>query len=283
MSLIYYVNGEYVPADRAVLPINDLGIVRGYGVFDALRTYDRKPFHLRAHVERLFTSAASIRLDLPWSVVEIEQIVHDLLARNYEADPSLGDFQVRIKATGGPSESYFVPEGNPSLAIVLVPIKPRDADLYARGGRVVTMEMDRFMPTVKSLNYIDAVMASREATAAGAVETLYRTSDGLVTEGTRTSFFLVKGEQVFTAKDAVLDGITRRVVCELVTEHFDLQVIDLRYDAIPTMDEALLVGTGKEILPIVQIDEVTIGDGVPGSVATRLMALFEEYIKSYNQ
>lgn len=280
-GLIYYVNGEYVAAEKAALPINDLGIVRGYGVFDALRTYNRKPFHLRAHVERLFTSAASIRLELTWSVAEVEQLVHDLLAHNYERSPELGDVQIRIKTTGGPSENYFTPEGNPSLAIVLLPIKPRDTDLYARGGRLVTMEMDRFMPTVKSLNYIDAVMVSQEAAAAGAVETVYRTSDGLVTEATRSSLFLVKGSHVLTAKDAVLDGITRRVVCELAREHFALEVTDLRYDEIASMDEALLVGTGKEVLPIVQIDEMMVGDGVPGPVTTQLMTLFEEYVTNF--
>jgi len=91
-------------------------------------------------------------------------------------------------------------------------------------------------------------MAAQEATAAGGIEALYRTSTGLVTEGTRASFFLVKGNQVLTAKDAVLDGITRQVVCELASKHFELVRTDLPYDSIADMDEAMLVGTGKESL-----------------------------------
>lgn len=280
-SLIYYVNGEYVPAESASLPIHDLGIVRGYGVFDVLNTYNRSPFHLRAHVERLQNSAASIRLDLPWSTAELEQLVHDLLARNYEANPALGEVAVRLIATGGSSANLFSPEQKPSLAILLVPMGPRDETLYAQGGHLITVEVERFMPTVKSLNYIGAIMAAQEADAVGAVEALYRTRDGLVTEATRSSFFLVKDNQVLTAKDAVLDGITRRVVCELANAHFDLVATDLAYDSISAMDEAFIVGTGKEILPIVQIDEVTVGSGNPGPVTKRLMLLFQEYVQSY--
>ena len=281
-NLICYINGEYVPADIAALPINDLGIVRGYGVFDVLNTYDRKPFHLRAHIERLQRSAASIKLTLPWSTEELEQAVHDLLAHNYAAFPELGDVAVRVIATGGPSSTLFTPEQNPSLAILLSPLAPRDEALYARGARLVTVEMDPYMPEVKSLNYIGAIMAAQEATAAGGIEALYRTTDGLVTEGTRASFFMVKDNQVLTAKkNAVLDGITRRLVCELADKHFELVMTDLPYASIPDMDEAMLVGTGKEVLPIVEIDDMVIGDGAPGPVTNALIGLFKEYVVNY--
>jgi len=282
-NLFCYVNGTYVPADIAALPMNDLGIVRGYGVFDVLRTYNRKPFHLHAHIERLQKSAAAIKLTLPWPIDELEQTVQDLLAHNYAAFPELGNVSVRVIATGGPSSTFFTPEQKPSLAILLSPIAPRDEALYARGARLVTVEMERYMPGVKSLNYIGAIIAAQEATAAGGIEALYRTPDGLVTEGTRASFFLVKGNQLLTAKDAVLDGITRRVICELAEKHFKVVVTELPYVSIPEMDEAFVVGTGKEVLPIIEIDEMMVGDGVPGPVTQKLMTLFQEYVTDYCQ
>lgn len=280
-NLTFYVNGEYVPAASAALPLGDLGIVRGYGVFDVLATYNHKPFHLDSHLARLRRSAAAIGLDIPWSEAELTQTVTDLLAHNFAQNPELGEVAVRIIVTGGQSSNLFTPQQQPSLAILIDPMNARDESLYERGAKLVTVEMERYLPGVKSLNYIGAIMAAQIATAAGGIEALYRTADGRVTEGTRASFFLVKGNQVLTAKDEVLEGITRNIVCELASKHFDLHMTDLKYDELATVDEAMLVGTGKEVLPIVQIDDITIGDGKPGPVTKHMIALFHEYVEDY--
>ena len=280
-NLIFYVNGEHVPAERAALPINDLGIVRGYGVFDVLATYNHKPFHLDSHLARLERSAASIDLEIPWSAAELTQTIVALLEQNFDANPDLGDVAIRIIVTGGPSSNLFTPQQKPSLAILIDPLKSRDESLYEKGAKLVTVEMERFMPGVKSLNYIGAIMAAQVASEAGGIEALYRTHDGRVTEGTRASFFLVKDNQILTSKDEVLEGITRNVVCELASKHFELVLTDLRYDELANMDETMLVGTGKEVLPIVQIDEFTIGDGRPGPITKQLITLFREYVDAY--
>ena len=204
-NLIFYVNGEYVPAEQASLPVGDLGLIRGYGVFDVLRTYKRTPFQLREHVERLQRSARSILITPPWSTEQIESIVHETLARNYAANPELGDLAIRLVLTGGPSKNGFTPENRPSLMVMLIPAGPRDEELYAKGGCLITVQMDRFKPTVKSLNYIGAIMAMQQATAADAIEALYRTEDGLVTEGTRTSASAV--EPTRRAASAAVGGV----------------------------------------------------------------------------
>ncbi|MEM7133138.1 MAG: aminotransferase class IV [Chloroflexota bacterium] len=280
-KLVCYVNGEFVPAEKAALPLNDLGIVRGYGVFDVLNTYHRKPFHMRDHILRLERSAASIRLDLPWTVEEIEQIIGELLNRNFDANPDLGDVAIRVIATGGPSENLFTPQQRPSLAILISPFTPPDEVLYMEGAYLISVEMQRFMAEVKSLNYIDAIMASQVAADEGAIETLYRTPDGRITECTRCSFFLVKDRQLLTADSEVLDGITRNVVCALAQGHFELASTELYYDSLIAMDEAFIVGTGKEVLPIVRIDDVTIGSGRPGPVTKQLMSLYQEYVAQF--
>ncbi|MEZ4710370.1 MAG: aminotransferase class IV [Caldilineaceae bacterium] len=279
-NLIFYVNGEYVPADQAVLPVGDLGLIRGYGVFDVLRTYKRTPFQLREHVERLQRSARSILITPPWSSEQLEAIVQETLARNYAANPQLGDLSIRLVLTGGPSSNGFTPENRPSLMVTLIPVGPRDEELYAKGGRLVTVQMERFKPTVKSLNYLGAIMAMQEATAKGAIEALYRTEDDLVTEGTRTSFLVVQGDRIITAPDLVLEGITRQVVMEIASDRWEVAREPIRYSDLPQVDEAMLVGTGKEVLPIVQIDDIQIGDGRPGPVTRELMQLMDAYIAS---
>jgi branched-chain amino acid aminotransferase len=279
-SLVYYVNGEYVPAQRASLPLNDLGLVRGYGVFDVLRTYDHRPFKLREHVQRLQKSAASIGIDAPWSTQELEQLVHETLRRNYDANPDLGDVNVRLVLTGGPSDNCFTPQRTPSLAIMISPVPPRDEALYARGAKLITVDLERFMPTVKSLNYISAIMGAARAQEAGAVEALYRTGDGFVTEGTRTSFFVVQDGRLITSSQAILDGITRRVVMEIAADRFEVVVEPISYAQLGAVDEAILVGTTKEVLPIVQIDDIQIGDGRPGPVTRELAQIFRAYVNA---
>ena len=275
---IFYVNGKFVSEDQASLPANDLGIVRGYGVFDVLRTYQRIPFKLIEHVERLKSSAASLQIDTPWSVEELEALANDTLKRNYEAMPELGDVTIRFVVTGGPSDNCFTPHQTPSLMIMIAPVASKDALLYETGARVISVSLDRFMPTVKSLNYIGAILAMKEATQSGAVEAIYQTADGLVTEGTRTSFFVVRNNQLLTAQSAVLNGITRNIVMELAATLMPVLQQDVRYDELSSVDEAILVGTTKEVLPIVQVDDIVIGDGRPGPVTRQLMALFDAHV-----
>lgn len=277
-ELIYYVNGNFMNASSASLPLNDLGLIRGYGVFDVLRTYNRVPFRLRAHVERLQKSGRDILIESPWSTDEIGRIVHETLARNYADNANLGDVNVRLVLTGGPAEDGFTPSNKPSLMVMLLPVSEKDAALYASGGRLITVEMERFMPQVKSLNYITAIMAARQAQEAGAVEALYRTEDGFVTEGTRTSFFVVQGERLITSSHPILDGITRRVVMEIGADRLEVAEEPISYAQLRSVDEAILVGTTKEVLPIVQIDEIQIGNGKPGPVTRELMRMFEAYV-----
>ena len=275
---LFCINGEFVPAETASLPVTDLGLIRGYGVFDVLRTYNRIPFKLREHVARLQKSGRAIHIESGRSNEEIEEMVLELLARNYAADPTLEDVFVRLVLTGGSSSNGFTPEQKPSLIIMFLPAGAADKERFKNGGRLFTVEAERFLPAVKSLNYITAILAAEEAAAAGASEALYRTTDGYVTEGTRTSFFVVRGNKLITSSHPVLDGITRRVVMEIGADRFEVAEEPIAYADLRSVDEAILVGTGTEILPIVQIDDIQIGDGNPGPVAQELIQQFRAYV-----
>lgn len=275
---IYYVNGAFVPADQATLPVNDLSIVRGYGVFDYTRSYRGKPFKLHEHLLRLERSAQAIELPLPWSTAELTQIVQETFDRNGYPDAG-----IRIVVTGGPAPDFMTPQGKPSLLVMITPITSSPAQAQAQGVKIVTVETERIMPTVKSINYMGAVMAVEAAKAQGAVEAVYRTKAGLVTEGTRANLFAFKGRQLLTAKAEVLAGITRAVVLEIAEDEFEIVEGPLPYADLVNgeVDEVFITSSTKEILPVVQIDHSPIGNGKPGPLTQKLIELFHTYVDSY--
>lgn len=272
---LYYVNGNYMPAAEAALPLNDLGLVRGYGVFDLLRTYDGMPFKLREHVERLERSAQAIGLELPGSVDEIEAIARETYRRN-----SLANATIRIVVTGGASPNFMTPQGRPSLVVMVEPVAPNPPEEYEHGARLISVEMARFLPRVKSLNYIGAIMAMKEADRAGAVEALYCDAAGEVSECTRSNFFAFYGDRLVTPRDNVLLGITRAVVMEIAADSFEVVESALRYDEVLAADELFITSSTKEILPIVQVDQQRIGQGRPGPRTQRLGDLFRAYVRA---
>jgi branched-chain amino acid aminotransferase len=268
-----YVNGAFVPMSEAALPINDLGIVRGFGVFDLLRTYGLSPFRLDEHLARLEASAAQIGLALPWSRAELTAIVQETYARN-----PIPDASIRIVVTGGPSRTMMMPEGKPSLLVMVQPIAPYGADVYTRGAKTTTTLIERTMATVKSLNYIGAIVAMQRAAPQGAVEALYLDGQDRLTEGTRANLFVVRHGEVITPRDGVLKGITRQVVLELAAQEFVVVEGPIHYRDLQSVDEAFLTSTTKEVLPVVQIDDHQIGNGRPGPVTQRLMELFHAHV-----
>lgn len=272
-SYVYYVNGEYLPAEQASLGLNDLGLVRGYGVFEVLRTYGARPFGLRAHLERLQKSAAQIDLALPWSLDEIEKTVEATLAHNNPTDVT-----IRIIVTGGTSSSFLIPEDRPSLLVMLAPIKPYAEQLYQKGAALITVDYPRFMPTVKSLNYVTAIMGQRKARSAGAIEALYCNAQGLITECTTSNFFILRGDRLITPVVDVLPGITRAAVLELAGDLFQIVERPIYRNELAMVDEAFITSTTKEIMPIVRIDEQVIGDGCAGQCTQRLLQLFRASI-----
>ncbi len=270
---LYYVNGAFVPASQAALQLDDLGLVRGYGVFEVLRTYGTRPFGLRAHLERLQRSAAQIELDLPWSLAELESIVETTLARN---DPT--DVTIRIIATGGSSSSFLTPEDRPSLLVMLAAVKPTPEQQYRDGAALITFDCPRFMPTVKSLNYITAIMGQRRARAAGAIEALHCDAQGMISECTTSNFFIFRGDRLITPVLDVLPGITRAAVLELADDLFEIDQRPIHRSELALADEAFITSTTKEIMPIVRIDEQIIGDGVVGARTRRLLQLFRSAV-----
>lgn len=271
-ELIYYLDGNFVPAAEAMIPLGDLGVVRGYGVFDFLRTYNGRPFHLMDHLLRLKSSADQIGLKLPLELEEIADVVRQTLAHN-----DLPEANIRLVVTGGVSSNYFTPDGPGTLAVMVTPTTAYPQSYYTEGTKVVTTEMGRELASVKSLNYIGAIMAMREAAKEGAVEAIYVDQEGQISEGTRSNFFVVKDGVIITSKDDVLFGVTRNVLIEVATQAFDVVERPITLADLAEADEAFLTSSTKEVMPVVQVDEIVIGDGRVGPVSQQLLTLFRAY------
>jgi branched-chain amino acid aminotransferase len=266
---VTYVNGQYVNADEAVLPINDLAVIRGFGAFDFLRTYGGKPFRLTANIERLRRSCALITLPFPWSNEEIADIVYETLRRN-----DLPEANIRILVTGGVSPDFFNPTGESTLAVMVAPLRPLAPEIYEKGAKAVTVRMDRIVHGAKSINYIPGIIAMNQARAANAIEALYLNANDDVLEGTTTNLFIVKNGTLITPEDTVLPGITRNVVLELTEGEIPTEIRAIPRSELYGADEAFITASNKQIVPIVQVDDATIGAGVPGPITRRVMELF---------
>lgn len=271
---ICYLNGKYVAFEQACLPLNDLGIVRGYGVFDFLRTYNGVPFKLREHVQRLQNSAKIIGLSLPWSTEEIEAITQDTLEKN-----NLPEANIRIVVTGGSSADFITPLGQPSLMVIVTPVSKFPGEYYEQGVKVITAQIERFLPTAKSLNYISAIGALQKAKLTNAVEALYINQQGHVLEGTTTNFFVFRESQLITPKEGILNGITKDVVLEIAKNKFEIVEQPIYYSDLSSCDEAFITATNKEIMPVVQVDELHISKGKPGEKTQLIMELFHNYTR----
>ena len=271
MEPIFYVNGEYAPESKALLGATDIGLLRGYGVFDFTITYDRKPFRLRDHLDRLWNSARIIGLILPWSKEELEDLVYKTLDMNPE-----GEKGIRIVVTGGQSNDTFLPSGKPSLIIIVKPVKEYPKKYYTEGVKVITYQGKREIPEAKTLNYITPVRALGLARAMGAEEAIY-TSEGLLYECMACSLFTVLNGVILTAGNEVLDGITRRTILEVIEGEIPVKYRFVRVSEIPNLNEAFLTSSSHGVMPIMQIDETVIGEGKRGPITERVMKLFQDY------
>ena len=273
---VYYVDGTFVAQEAAVLPVGDLAILRGYGVFDFLRTYGRRPFHLDAHIRRLQNSARLIQLACPWSHSELTGIVDETMKRN-----DYPESNIRLLITGGDSDDSITPGSRPRLLVMVTPVKEFPGTWYEDGVQIITSNISRYIPGAKSIDYIRAIIALNNARAAGAIESVYVDGKGQVLEGTTSNLFAVSEGQLITSSVDVLPGVTRDVVLDLTAAEFKPELRLVKKEEILAADELFLTSSNKEVLPVTRVDGVSIGSGRPGVVTKRIMKLFDDYTKEY--
>lgn len=275
---IYNINGEFVTSDQANISIHDLAIMRGYGVFDFLRTYNKIPFHLDDHIKRLERSASLLGLKIQTPTLEIKNLVTETLARNNHQESN-----IRIVVTGGISSDNLMPEGKNQLLIMVSELKKLPETFYLDGIAVITNHVDRFLPGAKTINYIPGILSLKEAKKRGAIESLYVDRQGNILEGTTSNFFAILGRTLVTPPESrILPGITRQVILRFAKSLSKMEVRDIHKDEIRLMDEAFITASNKEIIPVVSIDNIAIGNSDPGKVTQAIMKQFADYTVNYS-
>jgi branched-chain amino acid aminotransferase len=280
-----YVDGKYYDEKAARISVFDHGLLYGDGVFEGIRAYHGRVFKLKEHVERLFSSGRSILLSIPLDARQVAEAVLETCRRN-----KLSDGYIRLVVTRGVGTLGLNPNrcANPSIIIIAGKIQLYPPEFYKRGMEIITVATTRNLhnalnPAIKSLNYLNNIMAKIEANNAGYEEAIMLNAEGFVAECTGDNLFIVKAGQLYTPplSAGALYGITRRVVMEIASESgIGVSEPNLtRYDLF-NADECFLTGTGAEIVPVVKIDGRVIGSGKPGPVTQKLVAQYHSLTKA---
>jgi branched-chain amino acid aminotransferase len=176
------------------------------------------------------------------------------------------------------SEDGILPSGKPTLLVLITPLPERDTERFAKGYKLITTHFQRVSPEAKTTSYVSAVRALKEAARQGAEDALFVNEQGQVMEATRSNFFIFKGDTLITPRDEVLIGITRNVVLQLARGHFNVEERPILFEELAQADEAFVTASSKEIVPVVQIDGLVIGNGKPGPRTTELEQRFIEMV-----
>lgn len=285
MSLQIYLSGKLVPQEQAVVSVFDHGLLYGDGVFEGIRVYGSKVFLEQEHVDRLYESALSIRLEIPLSPEEMIQAVRDTVAAN-----NITDGYVRLVVTRGAGTLGIDPQrtSNPQVVIIADSISLYPQELYDNGLKLITASTIRnhsaaLSPRIKSLNYLNNILAKIEGTDAGTVEALMLNHKGEVAECTGDNIFIVKNGVLKTPppEAGILEGLTRNAVIGLARNaEIEVQEIPLVRHDIFTADECFLTGTAAEVIAAVSLDGRTIGTGKPGPVTGDLLERFRNLTSS---
>lgn len=284
--MLIFIDGDFFSPNDAKISVFDHGFLYGDGVFEGIRCYNGNVFLLDEHLERLYDSAKSLMLKIPIPIEEMKQNVLETLRRN-----KLSEGYVRLIVTRGIGDLGLDPDKcpNPSVIIIADKIQLYPEHFYEDGLEIVTVSVRRsnpeaINPRIKSLNYLNNILAKIEAKQSGAFEALMLSHDGFVAECSGDNIFLVKNEVIITPPShlGILEGVTRNSVITLAQEAgFQVEErIFTRHD-IYIADECFLTGTAAEVIPVVKLDRRVIGEGKPGIVTQKLIAAFRHFANNF--
>jgi branched-chain amino acid aminotransferase len=276
-----FIDGKFVDEKKAVVSVFDHGLLYGDGVFEGIRAYNGRVFKLKEHVERLFFSAKAILLKIPMSQKAVADAVRETCRRN-----GIRDGYIRLVVTRGAGTLGLDPNRckNPQVIIIADKIQLYPKAFYEKGLDIVTVPTTRnhpnaVNPAIKSLNYLNNILAKIEAINAGCIEAIMLNAEGFVAECTGDNIFMMKGGRLLTPPFAAgaLQGITRGVVLDIARE-MGVEVAEpnlTRYDLF-NADECFITGTAAEVVPVVKIDGRPVANGRPGKMTKKFMAAYHQ-------
>lgn len=282
MEEIVYLNGSLLPLSQARLSPLDYGFLYGYGLFETMRAYSGRIFRLEKHLARLSRSAKLLGIDLKSDIPDLEKALYNTLQAN-----NLSNARIRLTLSGGEGEPVpdLLPQ-NPTVIIVARRYTPYPPQVYEQGFKAIVSRIRRNTQSpasvIKSLNYLDNLLARRETKLAGADEAILLNEQGFLAEGSMSNIFLVSDNTLLTPSEdsGILPGITREVILELAPS-IDMKTIERKIDLKELLqaEEAFFTNSLIEIMPLTQVDEQNIGLGRAGAVTQRLIAAYKELVE----
>lgn len=278
---LIYLNGSLVPKEEAVISIYDHGFLYGDGVFEGIRIYEGNVYKLTEHVNRLYESAHSIMLQIPHTKQEMTDIIVDTVEKN-----KVMNAYIRVVVSRGPGDLGLDPRNceAPTVIVIVEELAIYAKELYENGLKVASVpnrrsSPDVLNPQIKSLNYLNNILVKLSSVQSGADEALILNNQGFVTEGSADNIFIVKNDVIKTPPVylGALEGITRNAIIEIIKEKgYSFEEVPFTLHDVYIADEVFLTGTAAEVIPVVIVDERSIGNGKPGIITSELLQAFRE-------
>ncbi len=267
-----YLNGTIVPRQQASISVDDIGLLRGLGVFDFIETVNGRPFLLTEHLLRLRGSLSYANIHLSLTDNELNNIIFDLIQKN-----GFKESTIKIVVTGGKTpDGKSYDKNSPTIFILIDELSLASVKMAESGVKLITLEYIREIPEVKVLNYFMFIKTKHTPQAQGAFNVLYKKA-GLITECATCNFFIFKGNKLITPQRNILKGITRDCVLKLAQGIFPIELRDVQVEELKEATESFLTVTSVGIAPVLQIDNLVIGNGKIGSNTHKLMQLFHDF------
>lgn len=272
-----FINGEYLEKDKALIPVYDLGLLRGFGVFDFFRVWDGIPVFAEDHIARLQQSLRITGLNTGLRDDEWMDMFSQMISIN-KADRA----GFRVVVTGGFSEDGYTVPSNKNIYLILHHLPDNDPAQYDNGVSLLTSSYQRDIPTAKTTIYIQSMHLQPQLKNSGAFEVLYHWK-GEITECSRCNIFFIDNDNIIhTPKNGMLKGVTRKQIITLASgAGIEVREREINIEEIPSMSGAFLTATTKGALPVVKIDGVSIGDGTVHPLAKKMQSLFQNHVDNY--
>jgi len=275
-ELQWWFNGQWVPARKVLLPATDIGLQRGYGAYETIKSVQGQIYRLQDHIERLNTTLEALRLT-PFPFPVVEKLCYSSLRRN-----KLTEAVIKIIVTGGQAIAGPLPKGKTTKIIMVEPFNGYPLKAYDKGISVITVELMRILPNIKTLNYATSVMAAFKARDANADEAILVDARDHVLEGATSNVFMVKDGILYTPRSGVLPGITRQRVLALAKKILPFREPEyIMMHEFQQADEIFITSSLRDIMPVTLWNMRRVGDGVPGQWTRRLLTALRQDMNIY--
>lgn len=270
-----FIDGEVLPLSSAKVSVLDIGLLRGYGIYDGLAVIKGRVLDFKDHWQRFKRGADALALKIPVTSEFLEEKILEIAERSGLSARA----NVRLILTGGQTiEGIDYDKSKPTFYALVEKWEPLPKKCFDRGAKLISYDYQRELPEIKTINYISAVNLQARRKKEGALDILY-THKGRVLECATSNIFLVKNKVLISPNVSVLEGITAKIVMKLAKEHYKIEEREVSEGELKTADEVFITSSFKDVVPISNMDDWSVASGQPGPVTRDIMDRFAEYIK----